>query len=248
MSIITVCRNDKKHVEQTICSVLNQTYSDIEYIVVDGASDDGTMEIVNKYNKNIAIQVSEPDDGIYDAMNKGVKLASGDIVGFINAGDFLSSNDVIECIVNKFFACNANVVYGNKEYVDPENIDRTVRYWKAGRFDRKRYHRGWMTPHLSTYIRRDLYNSFGYFSTDLRIAADYELMLRILYKGNIDAVYLNKTIAVMRAGGISNGSLVNLFRSNWEVMKAWRMNGLDPPPFILFEKPLRKLFQRFEVN
>lgn len=245
VSIITICFNSERTIRETIDSVLAQSYSDIEYIVVDGQSTDNTLQIVESYGDRIAKIVSEKDDGIYDAMNKGLALTTGDIIGFINADDVIDSNQCIERIVETFQRQNCQVVYGDKIYVDPDDTSKVVRYWKVGAYKRENYRKGWMTPHLSTYIAKNLYDEFGNFRTDFQIAADYELMLRFIYKNNAKVCYLPMTIAKMRAGGISNSSLSNVFRSNLEVYKSWQVNGLRISPFIILQKPLRKVFQLF---
>tara|TARA_B100000508_G_scaffold140981_1_gene144801 strand:- start:6426 stop:7178 length:753 start_codon:yes stop_codon:yes gene_type:complete len=248
VSIITVVWNNVSTVAEAIESVLNQSYSNIEYIIVDGKSNDGTVEVIEKYANKIDTFISEKDNGLYDAMNKGIQIATGDIIGFINADDVINSNNCVEEIVKKFESTNADVVYGDKIYVDPQNPSKVVRYWKSGEFNRNSYKKGWMTPHLSTYIKKDLYNKFGGFRGDFKIAADYELMLRFIYKQEAKTHYLPMVIAKMRAGGLSNGSLKNVAISNYEVYKSWKVNGLSISPLIAIQKPMRKLAQLFKRN
>ena len=243
ISIITVVRNNKDTIKDTINSVLNQTYKKIEYIIIDGASIDGTVEIVQSYGDKISKFLTEPDNGIYDAMNKGLNIASGDVIGFINADDMLNTDDCIESIVRVFKENPVEIVYGDKVYVSPKNITKQVRYWKAGEFDKEKYKKGWMTPHLSTYIKKELYDKYGGFRGDFKIAADYELMLRFIYKNNAEIKYIPKVIAKMRAGGVSNGSLVNILISNYEVYKSWKVNNLKISPLIIFQKPISKIKQ-----
>lgn len=243
VSIITVCFNSAQTLQGTIDSVILQDYTDIEYIVVDGGSVDGTKELIMANLDYIDKYISEPDEGIYDAMNKGLKLASGDVIGFINADDFLASSDCISSIVSRFQASTASIVYGDKIYVHPSNIDIIQRYWRAGEYERKNYSKGWMPPHLSTYIKKEVYDKYGVFRLDLTIAADYELLLRFIYKNNVHPNYLPKVIAKMRSGGVSNHSIKNIIVSNLEVYKSWMLNGLTVPLSIIIMKPLRKIKQ-----
>lgn len=245
VSIITIAYNSSQTINETVESVFKQSYDDIEYIVIDGQSADNTVEIIKSYGDNISKYISEKDNGIYDAMNKGVKLAKGDIIGFINADDKLNSNDCISEIVKVFQIHNADVVYGDKIYTESNNTDKVVRYWKAGEYNKNNFKKGWMPPHLSTYIKRGFYEKYGKFRTDFKIAADYELMFRFMYKYNAKSKYLPKVIARMRAGGISNKSLKNILISNYEVYKSWRVNGFIVSPLIIARKPLGKATQLF---
>lgn len=246
VSVITICYNSESTIADTINSVLEQDYPHIEYIVIDGNSTDSTADIVRSYGEKITKFITEKDEGIYDAMNKGLKAATGNIIGFINSDDVLNSNDCISKIAGAFQSSDADVVYGDKLYVSPANPQRTVRFWKAGEFDRNNYKKGWMTPHLSTYIKKACYDKYGHFRTDFKIAADYELMLRIIYKHKAKAIYLPITIAKMRAGGVSNSSLKNVMISNYEVYKSWKVNGLKISPLIMLRKPIKKLSQLFK--
>ena len=217
ISIITSVYNNNKTISDAIESVINQSYKNIEYIVIDGGSTDGTVDVVKDYGSRIDKFISEPDNGIYDAMNKGVRLATGDVIGFINSDDLLNSEDCIECIVKRFVESGADIVYGGKVYVASNNISKQLRYSKAGVFVRNNYKKGWMTPHLSTYIKKDLYVKYGDFRSDFKIAADYELMFRFIYKHKVKVCYLPKVIAKMRVGGVSNSSLKNILLSNFKI-------------------------------
>ena len=245
ISIITSVYNNNKTISDAIESVINQSYKNIEYIVIDGGSTDGTVDVVKDYGSRIDKFISEPDNGIYDAMNKGVRLATGDVIGFINSDDLLNSEDCIECIVKRFVESGADIVYGDKVYVASNNISKQLRYWKAGVFARNNYKKGWMTPHLSTYIKKDLYVKYGDFRSDFKIAADYELMFRFIYKHKVKVCYLPKVIAKMRVGGVSNSSLKNILLSNYEVYRSWGLNGFKVSPLIILQKPIRKLKQFF---
>lgn len=242
VSIITVVYNAADTIADTIESVLSQRYGSIEYIVIDGGSGDGTLDVLAHYSSKIDVLISEPDGGIYHAMNKGLELATGDIVGFINADDFLHDETCIEDVVNKF-GRGIDAVYGDKIYVHRQNKNKIIRHWKAGPFDQKKYKSGWMTPHLSTYIDIELYKRHGGFNLEFQIAADYELMLRLFYKENAVVEYVPRTIACMRVGGVSNRSLKNILFSNYEVLKSWWVNDLKVSPFIIILKPLSKIKQ-----
>lgn len=242
VSIITVVFNNEKTISDTIKSVLNQTYHDIEYIIVDGKSTDDTLKIIKSYGSKINIVISEKDYGIYDAMNKGVAIASGDVIGFINADDMLYDKHCIKKIINNFNE-DIDVVYGDKTYVNRNDKSKLVRYWKAGNFEKKKYKYGWMTPHLSTYIKKKIYDRYGAFDTRFKIAADYELMLRFFYKNNLKIKYIPEIIVKMRVGGISNNSFLNVVTSNYEAYKSWKVNGLKVSPLIMILKPMTKLRQ-----
>lgn len=243
VSIITICYNSAQTIAETINSVVNQTYVDIEYIIVDGGSSDSTLKIINSFQGKVAKVISEKDEGIYDAMNKGLRVATGDIIGFINADDVINSNDCIEKVVQQFISSESDVVYGDKIYVDPSDASKVVRYWKAGNYNKENYKKGWMPPHLSTYIKKELYDKYGEFRTGFKIAGDYELMLRFIYKNDARTTYLPIPIAKMRAGGISNSSLSNIIRSNIEVYKSWKINEIQVSPLIVCMKPFKKVFQ-----
>ena len=245
VSIITVSWNSAKTIEDTIKSVVSQSYPDVEYIIVDGLSKDNTLEIVNKYKDKIAKIVSEKDKGIYDAFNKGVKMATGDIVGILNSDDFYTNPQVIEKIVQTFKQSNSDAVYADLVYVNEEDTSRISRYFKGGNYDRKKFEWGWMPPHPTFFIKREAYHSFGLFNMEMKIAADYEIMLRFLYKNKLKASYLPEVIVKMREGGNSNGSLAIRYKANMEDRKAWEMNGLKAPILGLSYKPVRKISQFF---
>lgn len=243
ISIITITYNNKATIAQTIDSVVSQTYQNIEYIVIDGKSSDGTVEIAKSYGSKIHKIISEKDFGIYDAMNKGLRNVTGEIVGFINADDFLHDENVIADLAAAFMESDCKIIYGNKIYVSPENTNKVTRIWKPGIFNKNNFKKGWMPPHLSTYIKKEVYDQIGLFNTNFKIAADYELLFRMMYVNNVKAEYIDRNIVFMRAGGVSNSSLKNYWISNWEVYKSWGLNGKRISPIIIFEKPLRKLKQ-----
>lgn len=243
VSIITIAWNSAETIEATIQSVLAQKYPDIEYIIIDGASTDDTMKIVKKYEKDIAKVVSEPDKGIYDAMNKGVQHATGELVGILNSDDFYADENVVTDIVNRLLESHADGIYADLVYVDRDNPDKVIRYWKAKEYHKGDFLKGWMPPHPTFFVRKCKYDAWGTYSLELRSAADYELMLRFIHKNGLKLSYLPRVITRMRVGGESNVSLKNRIRANKEDRMAWTMNGLKPAPFTLIRKPLSKVGQ-----
>ena len=244
-SIITVCYNSAVTIEDTIQSVLNQTFTDFEYIVVDGGSKDGTVAILEKYKDRISF-ISEKDNGIYDAMNKGLKMAKGEIIGMIGADDFYPSNDVLEAVSIGFDTFKTEAIYGDKQFVNPDRIDKIARYWKVGEYKKENWLKGFMPPHLSFYVKKRCYVQFGEYRTDFVCSADYELMLRMLYKNNVSAHYIPKVLMTMRNGGTSTASWKHRWVANREDRKAWRVNGLIPKWYTLWWKPLSKIIQLFK--
>ena len=243
VTIITVCYNSAATIEDTIQSVLSQTYSNIEYIIIDGLSTDNTLEIVNKYKGQIAKVISEKDAGLYDAINKGIGLASGAIIANINSDDFYSDNNVIADVVTKFEQEKTDLLYTDLYYVEAENTDKVKRYWKSGAYKKGAFYKGWMPPHPTFFVKKEVYKKYGVFNLNLKSAADYELMLRFMHKYECTVSYLNRVTVRMRVGGVSNASLANRIKANREDKKAWKMNGLKPKPFTFILKPLSKLNQ-----
>lgn len=243
VSIITVCYNNASTIEATIKSVINQNYGNIEYIIVDGKSSDDTLLVIEKYRSNISKIISEPDDGIYFALNKGIALATGEIIAILHADDFYPDNNVIAEVVSAFIESGADTVYGDLQYVDRENTAEIKRYWKSGTYSQGLFLKGWMPPHPAFFVRKKCYVQFGTFNTILKSAADYELMLRLLHKNKCSSVYIPKVLVKMRVGGKSNISILNRIKANREDKKAWLINDLKPGLFTLIRKPLSKLGQ-----
>lgn len=243
ISIITVVFNGAKTLRSCIDSVLAQDYGNVEYIIVDGNSTDGTIEIIESYGDKIDKFVSERDKGIYDAMNKGIQLATGDVVGILNADDFYSSVNVISSVVVAMTESNADAAYGDLQYVDAADHNVIKRNWKSGAYKPNAFTNGWMPPHPTFFLRRALYEQHGNFRLDMGSAADYELMLRMVHKIGIKLVYVPLILVKMRAGGVSNSSVANRISANKNDRKAWKVNGLKPQFYTLWLKPLRKVLQ-----
>ena len=278
VTLITVCRNVAPVIRETLNSVLAQTHPDIELIVIDGASTDGTVEILHEYVKSpqglptqertlrdtqtagslagdpaevgvgqhrINTLVSEPDKGIYDAMNKGLARATGEVIGFVNAGDLLMTPTVIEDVVHAFQRAHVDAVYGDIIMVDEHDIHKVHRTWLSGTYHRSNFRKGWMPPHVGTFIRKDVYDRHGHFNTDLRIGADYEILLRFLYKHEVPTVHLRSVLVRFRLGGMSNGSVRHILNANREVRASWGLNGLQAPPLLVTRKLWSKVMQFF---
>lgn len=246
VSIITIAYNSEATIEATIRSVISQSYTDIEYIIVDGLSKDATMSIIDKYRPQIAKVISERDNGIYDAMNKGVSLASGDIIGILNSDDFYADSDVIKDVVALFEKTQCDACYADLVYVDRHDEQKILRTWISGEYRPGAFLKGWMPPHPTFFVKADVYKRFGAYNTTLRSSADYEFMLRVSHKHQVKVAYLNRIITKMRAGGQSNVTLKNRLKANREDRMAWRLNGLRPRPWTLILKPLSKLQQFFK--
>lgn len=244
ISIITVSFNSAKTIRQTIESVLSQDYFDLEYIVVDGASTDGTVDILKEFEGKIKY-LSEPDKGIYDALNKGVKLATGEVIGTIGGDDFYPNTHVISRVVKAFEDFKTEAIYGDKQYVNVGDDDTIVRYWRSGEYQRDNWLKGWMPPHLSFYLKKSAFEKYGNYITDFTCSGDYELMLRMLYKNKLTAHYLPEVVMTMRNGGTSTASWKHRYRANMEDRRAWKINGLKPQWFTLWLKPISKISQLF---
>lgn len=243
VSIITVCFNSARTIQDTIRSILSQDHKDIEYIVVDGGSMDGTLDILKKYRDRIHKYISEPDDGIYHAMNKGIKLSTGNIVGFLNSGDIYASENVIGKIVESIQANNVDCCYGDLEYVSKDNPAKTVRKWKSRPYKDGLFEKGWHPPHPTFFVKKCVFGKYGGFDLNYAIGADYELMLRFLRKYGIISCYIPDVLIKMRTGGKSNKNLWQIIKANIECYRAWKKNGIRMNPLIMLRKPFSKLVQ-----
>ena len=247
ISIITATFNSADTLATCLMSVRNQNI-EAEHILIDGDSKDRTMDIIESNRDSLAVVISEPDQGIYDAMNKGLKLASGDVIGILNSDDYYASDDVFKKISDVFKDPSINACYGDLIYFDAKNPKRILRFWKSGDFSPQKMYWGWMPPHPTFFVRRSVYEKYGLFNLELGTAADYEIMLRFLLKNQIKVKYIPDVLVKMCAGGVSNVTLGNRLRANKNDRMAWLANGLKPYPWTLWAKPLRKVGQWFRKN
>lgn len=242
VSIITACFNSEKTIRDTLESVRCQEYENIEHILIDGVSTDDTLNIVGQY-PNISKVVSEKDNGIYDAMNKGLKLATGEIIGILNSDDIYVDSKVLNEVVEIFQDDRVDACYADLQYVEERNTNKLVRYWKSGSYNKNSFLYGWMPPHPTLFLRKRVYDKVGHFNLSLKTAADYELMLRVFVRHDFTIKYLPRVIVKMRTGGASNASLKRRIYANQEDRLAWKINNLKPYFFTLYLKPIRKIFQ-----
>jgi glycosyltransferase len=243
LSVITVVFNNVRYIEDCIKSVISQTHPDTEYIIVDGKSTDGTLEIINRYRDRISKIISEKDSGYAYAMNKGLAAATGDAVGFLHSDDIYASDAVLEKIATALARNSVDSVYGDLLYVKKENPEKIIRCWKSGECSIAKLKRGWMPPHPTFFAKKEIYKKYGLFNTDFKIAADYELMLRFLYKYRISTFHIGDILVKMRWGGASNRNVKNLIRKTAEDYKIARMYDLGIPTIAM--KNLAKLPQFF---
>ena len=246
ISIITVSFNSVITIRETIESIISQDYNNIEYIIIDAGSKDGTLEIIKAYQDHISYFVSESDNGIYHGMNKGIAAATGDVIGILNSDDFYPNSFVISNVARTFEKQGCDAVYGDLVYVKFFDIDKIIRYWQSGEYTVKKIKNGWMLPHPTFFVKKILYNKYGDYNTDLRNAADYEMILKLLYKYNVKVFYIPMILVNMRMGGASNSSILNRIRANKEDGLAWTKNQLNKPMFVRIKKPLQKIKQFFK--
>ncbi|MCO5237739.1 MAG: glycosyltransferase [Chitinophagaceae bacterium] len=242
ISLITATFNSAATLRDTLQSVQQQDHPDIEHLIIDGGSEDETLQIVSSF-AHISKVVSEKDNGIYDAMNKGIALATGDVIGMLNSDDVYARPNVLSTVAKAFENPATQCSYANLQFVQRDDLNTVFRTWQAGPYNRRSFYFGWMPPHPTFFVRREVYNKVGLFNLQLGSAADYELMLRILLKHEFPAVYINEVITKMRMGGVSTASLKNRLKANQGDRLAWKVNDLEPYFFTLYLKPLRKLGQ-----
>ena len=243
VSIITVVYNNQATVDFAIRSVLGQDYSDIEYIVIDGNSTDETIEKIQKYKDHITYFLSEPDKGIYDAMNKGLNLATGDTIGILNSDDFYIDTTIISQVVQEFQTKQIDLVFGDIVYVKPDALNKITRYYGSANFHPKKFAWGWMPGHPSCFLKREIYEKYGYFKTDYKIAADYEILTRFMAKYGISYTYIPKVFVKMRTGGVSSANLKSNWILNKEIVRACRENGIETNMPKVLLKYFTKIFQ-----
>ncbi len=244
ITLITPVWNNASTIRHCIHSINSQTQS-CQHILVDGGSTDGTLEIIENEKMADAILISEPDQGMYDAINKGIALATGEVIGVLNSDDFYADEFVLEKVAKAFEDQAIDASYGDLLYVDRDDTSKVIRNWRSGDYKRERFYNGWMPPHPTFFLRKKLYEKFGGYRLDLGSAADYELMLRMLLKHEANAAYIPEVLVHMRNEGMSNASFKGRIKANRNDRNAWRVNDIQPRPWTLVAKPLSKLGQWF---
>jgi glycosyltransferase involved in cell wall biosynthesis len=243
ISLITVSYNSSSTIKDTIDSVLAQDHPDIEYIIVDGKSKDNTVEIIKSYGGRISRWISEPDHGIYDGMNKGLEMATGDVVGMLNSDDFYSENTIISQVATAFADEQIDAVFGNLVFVDPKNLKKPIRSYSSKRWHPGKFARGFMPAHPTFFVRRKYYEKFGHFKTDYKIASDYEMLIRLLYVNKLNYKYLPITMVVMRKGGVSSSGIKSNIVLNSEIKRACNENGIKTNLPLIYLKYFTKVFE-----
>ena len=243
VTIITVTYNSAAYLQDCINSVRSQNYPNIEYIIVDGKSTDGTMGIVRKNNEAVDYWISETDKGMCDAINKGMAVAPGDIIGILNSDDVLDNDNVITTIVNCFEKYGVDSIYGDLEFVDRNDVNKVMRIWKGQPFKRSRFRYGWMPAHPTFYIKRSLVEKYGFYENHYYSAADYEFMSRYLYLNKVSSYYIPELLVRMRMGGQSNVNIKQRLRANRRDYLAMKKNRIPFAFFVSILKPLIKVHQ-----
>jgi glycosyltransferase involved in cell wall biosynthesis len=245
ISIITVVYNSAATIEDTIMSVAAQTYQDVEHIVVDGASTDGTLSVIHRHMNKIQRFISEPDKGIYDAMNKGIGLATGDVIGFLNADDIYADNLILGKVASVFADSAIDACYADLVYVSKDDLNKVIRYWKSQEYRNGLFRRGWMPAHPTFFVRKSVYDKYGGFDLDFKFQSDFDMTMRFLEVYKIKSVYIPEIFVKMRIGGATNRRLLNIIKGNIEAYRACRKNGLDVSPFFIVAKILSRIPQFF---
>ena len=243
VTIITIVHNNVKTIRTAVQSVAHQSYENIEHIVIDNCSNDGTLEAIYQQENDISLIISEPDDGIYHALNKGIKLANGEIIGFLNSDDVLKNRNTITTIVQNLMAEDNEAVYGDLQYFSKQRPNRIIRSWKSNKYTSKKFRQGWMPPHPTFYTYKDIYLKYGFFDISYKISSDYDMMLRLLYEKKIKAKYIPEVLVKMQRGGVSNQNLRSIMLKSKEdflIMKKYNFSLLT-----LINKTLRKFSQFF---
>ncbi len=243
VSIVTGTFNSEKYISDCVSSIYKQGHENIEHIIIDGASQDNTIEIIKNIPNRVSKIISEKDEGIYDAMNKGLALTTGDIVGILNSDDFYNSDTILEKVVAKFEDESVDCVFGDLFYVNQENTDLIRRKWVTGPFKKDSFRKGWHPAHPTFFVRKSVYEKYGAFDLDLNLAADFELMLRFLEKHKLKSSYINEPMVRMRLGGATSKNVGNILKQNKECMLAFKKNEVAVSPFYPIFRLLPKLKQ-----
>jgi glycosyltransferase involved in cell wall biosynthesis len=245
VTVITVCYNSIKHIQDAVDSVARQDYPDIEHIVIDGDSKDGTVDVLKQNASKFTYWISEPDTGIYDAMNKGIKAANGDIIGILNSDDFYFDSHVISKVAEAFSDDAVDAVFGDLIFVDPKNLHRTVRTYSSKKWHPDKFAKGYMPAHPTFFVRRKFYEKYGLFETDYKIAADYEMLIRLLYVQKLRYHYLPIKMVKMRKGGVSSSGIKSNITLNNEIIRACRKHGIKTGALKIYPKYFNKIFELF---
>ena len=243
ISLITVAYNSSATIRDTIESVLGQDYREVEYIIIDGASKDDTLDIIKSFGPRISNWISEPDHGIYDAMNKGVRIATGDVIGMINSDDFYYDETILSQVARAFEDESIDAVFGNLIFVDPKDLKKKVRSYSSKDWHPGKFARGFMPAHPTFFVRRKYYEQFGLFKTDYKIASDYEMLIRLLYVHKLKYRYLPLTMVVMRKGGVSSNGIKSNIILNNEIKRACNENGIRTNLPLIYLKYFTKIFE-----
>ena len=243
ISIITVAFNSHKTISDTIDSILKQSYSNIEYIIVDGGSTDGTSEIIRSYGSRISTFISEPDKGLYDAINKGIRLATGDVVGLLNSDDYFYNANVIKDVAKSFEENDIDAVFGDVIFVDNKNLSKVTRFYSSKYFRLWKFRFGFMPAHPTFYAKRELFEQIGYYKSDYKIATDFELLVRFLFINHINYKYIQMPFVSMRRRGVSNRSILSNITLNKEILRACKENGIKTNYFNIYSKYFTKIFE-----
>lgn len=241
ISVITVTYNSEKTLEDTLKSVISQNYMNVEHLIMDGGSTDATLLIAESYKEHLSMIVSESDEGIYDAYNKALSYASGEVVAILNSDDVFFDENVLEAVASEFERTGADIVYGDLVLVDEDNLSSVVRFWESSDFKTGSFKEGWHPPHPSFFVRRSVYQNYGNFDISLPVSADFELMLRFMEVHKCSAVYLPKTLARMRVGGHSQ-SIKNIVKGGRSIVLAFKKNEIRIQPISYF---MRRYFSKF---
>jgi len=245
ISIITVVLNAATTIEDTLHSVAEQRYPDVEHIVVDGASSDGTIDLIRRHQNHLARFVSEPDRGIYDAMNKGIELARGEVIGFLNAGDIYANANVLQWVAETLADPDVDACYADLVYVDAKDTRKVVRYWRSRPYETGLFRTGWMPAHPTFFVKRKIYERYGKFDLDFQFQSDFDLTMRFLEVERIRSVYVPKIFVRMRTGGATNAKLSNIARGNIEAYRARKKYFPRTTPFFIVRKILSRFPQFF---
>jgi glycosyltransferase involved in cell wall biosynthesis len=244
ISIITVVYNNEKTILDAMQSVLSQSYENIEYVVIDGKSKDNTVNLINEYKDKLGYFTSEKDNGLYDAMNKGIKACTGDVIGILNSDDLYQDSNVIKVIMEHFNNDpELDILYGDLVYVKSDDTNKVVRNWKSKSYYNNFFENANVPPHPALFVRNKVYKEAGVFNLQYNLAADYELMLRMFKKYNFKSKYINRLIIKMRLGGATNQSFTNIVNQNKEILKSWNNNGLQAPFYLMPLRIFKRLIQ-----